>query len=998
MQVETDLSTREVILRRAQELFDDQYQGIASQTDHLFAWLIGCEWIACIVASLAVSPRAWSGRSSLVPPHIYLGLFLGAAIAILPILLVLSKPGRTANRHVIAIAQMLISALLIHLTGGRVETQFHIFASLAFLSFYRDWRVFILATLAVAADQIVRGTYLPQSIYGVATVGGWRWLETLGWMAFEEGLLIAACVRARKEMWQAAARTASNHGSEERYRSVVQQTAEGIFILDPVTKRIVYCNAAFQKLLKYRTDETLWLTLPDFVIGECAHEDDEIDRILESSKPFSQECQYRRKDGSIIDVSVTTSAVSYNNGRFLCTIARDITERKQAEQELKHAREAAEAASKAKSEFLANMSHEIRTPMNGIIAMTELALDTRLTSVQREYLDIVKSSAASLLTVINDVLDYSKIEAGKLDLEAISFSLNRLIADTIKPLALRAHEKRLELACNIAPDVPDLLVGDPGRVRQVLVNLIGNAIKFTEEGEVVLKTEIKWIEEDEVCLHLSVTDTGIGVPPDKQKVIFNVFTQADSSTTRNYGGTGLGLAISSQLVEMMGGQIWLDSVSGQGSTFHFTARLGVQNDPAALLEHFVPTDLRGLNALVVDDNATNRKILEQMLLNWRMSPTSVDGGKLVVPKMQEARQSGSPYGLLLLDANMPEMDGFAVAKQIRETPELSGAIIMMLTSNSHQGDAARCKELGISAHLTKPITQSMLLDTIVNVLSLHSPTGTLNVPDPLAASAPLRRSLRILLAEDITVNQKVATKLLEREGHSVVIASNGEEAVRRFEELSFDLILMDMHMPVMGGIEATTSIREKEKGTGGHIPIVALTARAMKGDRERCIEAGMDGYVSKPIESNELFRTIYSLVPESAGEFGALVDQEPGEEKWSHGEEVLDRAALLSIVDGDMDFLESFTADFLLDCKRLFGDIADSLRAADSLRLREAAHALKGAVGSARASAAFEAAAFVERLAMAGDLQEAPEAVESLKVELERLEQALNSLLVEYAG
>jgi len=323
---------------------------------------------------------------------------------------------------------------------------------------------------------------------------------------------------------------------------------------------------------------------------------------------------------------------------------------------------------------------------------------------------------------------------------------------------------------------------------------------------------------------------------------------------------------------------------------------------------------------------------------------------------------------------------------------------MMLTSNSHQGDAARCKELGISAHLTKPITQSMLLDTIVNVLSLHSPTGTLNVSDPVAASAPLRRSLRILLAEDITVNQKVATKLLEREGHSVVIASNGEEAVRRFEELSFDLILMDMHMPVMGGIEATTSIREKEKGTGGHIPIVALTARAMKGDRERCIEAGMDGYVSKPIESNELFRTIYSLVPESAGEFGALVDQEPGEEKWSHGEEVLDRAALLSIVDGDMDFLESFTADFLLDCKRLFGDIADSLRAADSLRLREAAHALKGAVGSARASAAFEAAAFVERLAMAGDLQEAPEAVESLKVELERLEQALNSLLVEYAG
>ncbi len=994
-QVETDFDDRDIIWGRAQDLFSDHQQTIFKHTDRLFAGLIACEWLGAIAAACLLAPRVWGARYSGIHPHLYASLFLGGAIAIIPILLALIQPGRSVNRYVIATAQMMMSGLLIHLTGGHIETHFHLFGSLAVLSFYRDWKVFIPATAVVAADHIIRGIYFPQSVYGVSSPSQWRWMETVAWVVFEDAFLIASCMRGKKEMWKIAARTAAREASEERYRSVVQQTAEGIFLLDPDSRRIVYCNAAFQRLLGYKTHETLWLTVPDFVAGE-SKEGDHKNSILAGSNSAARECQFRRKNGSLIDVSISTSAVSYSSGQFLCAVVRDVTARKQAEVELMKAREAAEAASHAKSEFLANMSHEIRTPMNGIIAMTELALDTRLTAVQREYLDIVKTSADALLTVINDVLDYSKIEAGRLDLEAISFSVADLIHNTIKPLALRAHEKGLELACHTASDVPEMLVGDPGRLRQVLVNLVGNAIKFTEEGEVVLSAETKWRGEDEICLHISVTDTGIGVPLEKQNLIFSVFTQADSSTTRVYGGTGLGLAISSQLVEIMGGEIWLDSVPGQGSTFHFTARLGVP-EQSSTPQRLAPIDLRGLPVLVVDDNATNRRILEQMLRNWRMNPATANGGERALAALDQAHERGKPFRLLLLDANMPGMNGFEVAKQIRQTPALSEAIIMMLTSNSHQGDAARCKELGISAHLTKPITQSVLLDTIASLLGSPAQTMPLAPAEQDQVARGPRRRLRVLLAEDIAVNQKVATRLLEKHGHTVVIASNGEEALATFDRQPFDLILMDMHMPVMGGIEATARIREKERGAGEHIPIVALTARAMKGDREKCIEAGMDGYVSKPIESEDLFRTIYSLVPDVGDAEPEPAAEEGGAQQPAVGDDVLNRESLMHIVDGDMEFLESFVGDFLLDCDRLLSEITSALEDTDGGRLRDAAHALKGAVGSARATSAFEAAAQLERLAQAGNLGEAAEAVNELKREMARLQEALRSLIEEHA-
>ena len=595
-------------------------------------------------------------------------------------------------------------------------------------------------------------------------------------------------------------------------------------------------------------------------------------------------------DQELAEILASLTAVSIHSARQFDNLRSAYHKLEITQKKALDARRAAEEASQAKGDFLANMSHDIRTPMNAIIGMTDLALDTKLTPEQREYLETVKTSGDSLLTLINDILDFSKIESKELDFEAIDFNLADNVGDTLKTLAIRAHEKGLELACHVLPDVPEILTGAPGRLRQILVNLVGNAIKFTEQGEVVVRVEKESETENKYCLRFTVTDTGVGIPTEEQQLIFEPFAQGDSSVASKYGGTGLGLAISKHLVEMMGGHIRVESQVGKGSTFHFTTYFGSPKTPSMRPVTAKPFDVSGLRVLVVVDNATYRRIFQEMLRAWHMEPTGVDSGKAALRILGQAMEQNARFSLVLLDALMPEMDGFALAEEIRKRPGLVEVVIGMLTCAGQRGDAARCQELGISAYLTKPIKQSDLLNTIMTVMALRrkgeggaSLITRHSLREIRVSQAPESgKPLKILVAEDNVVNQKLVLRILEKQGHSVVMASDGREALAAVKKQAFDIVLMDVQMPKMGGFEATRQIRkwEGELKTQGsklkaegdrnfsafsfqpsarseRVPIVAMTAHAMKGDRERCLEAGMDDYTTKPINREQLFETIY---------------------------------------------------------------------------------------------------------------------------------------------
>jgi two-component system, sensor histidine kinase and response regulator len=805
------------------------------------------------------------------------------------------------------------------------------------------------------------------------------------------------------------AQAATLRESEQRKEAIMEAALDTILSIDG-QGRIIEFNSAAERMFGYSRWQVLDKEMAELIVPPSLRKQHRagMERYLSTGE--SQvlgkriEITAMRADGTEFPVELAITRISVEGPPQFTAFIRDITDRKQAQSQLEMAKEAAEAANRAKSEFLANMSHEIRTPMNGILGMVDLTLGTDLTQEQREYLDLARSSVDALVGVINSILDFSKIEAGKLELDVIDFDVRSTADDAISSFAFPAANKGLELACDIASDVPEGLVGDPGRLRQVLVNLVGNALKFTEQGEVVVRVLVQSQTEDDVCLRFAVIDTGIGIPPEKHKLVFESFQQADGSTTRKYGGSGLGLTICSELVHLMGGKIWVESTPGMGSTFFFTVVLKLQKGRLPGLRARAISELQDMAVLIVDDNATNRFLLQDLLLNWRMRPTLANSGPEALGIMERARLRGAAFPLVLLDCHMPDMDGFEVAERIKHDSHLAGATIMMLTSGGKKGDAARCREVGIDGYLTKPIRRSELLDAIRLVLGSAGVGQEEGEPPTLITRHTVHeqhRPMQVLLAEDNVVNQKLAVTLLEKRGHTVQVATNGLEAVAAAESRSFDIVLMDVQMPQMDGFEAVSIIRQREGASDRHTPIVAMTAHAMAGDRERCLEAGMDGYIPKPIQAQSFVDTVEEFCGHlqiANGSSKAAVGFSPasgtGAISQAASGSVIDRGLLQERIGDDPGLLHELAQIFLEESPKLREQIHAAVACKNALQLRNAAHALKGSVGNFGATAAYEASARLEAIGQSETFADAAEASDALDTEME----ALNSELLAIAS
>ncbi|MGD1084938.1 MAG: response regulator [Verrucomicrobiota bacterium] len=976
--------------KRAGEFFRQQKLVNYKATDRMFAWLIAFEWLAAMAAVSLISPTV--PKLARIPQGQLMGQAAGLAglLYLLPMALTLFRPGRAYTRHVVAIGQMLTPSLFLYLTDCGFETHFFVFGALASLAAYRDIKVLLMATAVVALDERV-SQWLQTAIIPLSGMR-WTWVEFTGWVLFEDTVLalwiweslrlmsglarhqaeeevlneivareVAERIEALKqENTKYRQIQSSLKSSEAKFRSLSESSPSGIFLTD-VSGRRVYSNSEWLRMTGLTQNDSMgdgWT--------RALHPDDKAgvlqlwEQRVREGREYSQEFRLLTPQGEVRWVSCRAALIHADPpepdenggildpaqggeaGGFVGTI-RDITEYKKVEEELRHAKAKADDAVRAKSEFLAKMSHEIRTPMNGVIGMSNLLRDTPLSSQQREYTDAIRRSAESLLLLINDVLDFSKVEAKKLIFETIDFDLQETIEGALELLAEAAQAKNLELAGFVLADVPTQLRGDPGRLRQVFVNLVSNAVKFTDYGEVVVSVSSISETATHVELRFEVRDTGIGIDPETQPKLFQVFSQADSSTTRRYGGSGLGLAISKQLIELMGGQIGLTSIPGQGSTFWFTA--GFEKQPVGAKAAANKQDKINLHVMIVDDNHTNCKILQDLLQTWGMRSSVAGAAQEALEKLQDSAHD--PIDAVLLDNHMPGMNGVTLAQVIKSDQSLSKTRVILLTSLGKLMDDEKLAEYGIYACLVKPVKRARLYECLTG-LSKGQAALPPKVDQTVAAAAKPRivlpaQPLRILLAEDNLINQRVAVAQLKKLGHTPDVVNNGLEAVEMAAQKPYDVVLMDCQMPQMDGYEATAQIRSRERSEGRKpVYIVAMTANAMQGDREKCLAAQMSDYLSKPVKDSELKKALERAPLESAAAPAELAPELVPPDVTSDND-LVDLERLEAAANEDPAMLQELVDLYFAQAKDLMNGLRGAITAGSAKDVDHFAHKLVGA-------------------------------------------------------